>query len=330
MTGFDLDLDEDQRRILDAAGAMLDAHYPVSRRRGGEREDLGELAAFGLFSLALVQADADAGLSLVEEALLHVLLGRHLVSTGALATSLGARLAAASGMDDLAGRIAALEARLCAAIPSRDGTTLLERGDASLALVLAGRELLLLDLDATATRTVEALGHGAPAERLAAGQGRELARSSDPRLLGVADLLVSAQLLGAAQTARDLAVAYATVREQFGQPIGGFQAVKHHCADMAVACELASAQLDFAAIAMRDETAEAGFQIAALRHLAAEAAFFCARTSIQVHGGIGFSAEADVHLCLKQAHMLSRLGHGDDILALEAPLRPHAAPSHGA
>lgn len=321
----DLNLSEDQRQILASAEAMLEAHYPLSRRRNGTPDDLGELAAFGLLGLALPDAEGEAGYSVVEEALLHVLLGRHLVSPGALAAALAARLADRAGNRELADRLSAGEVGICAAIPSDETVLLLERGEADHALLFAGRELALLDLTGTSAKQVEALGHGVPLQRIAKTGGSEIARSAEPELLDVADLLISAQLLGVAEAARDLAVEYAKVRQQFGQPIGGFQAIKHHCANMAVGAEMVSAQLDMAAMAVRDGRADASFQVAALRHLAQDTAFFNARTSIQVHGGIGFSAEADVHHYLKQAHLLSRLGGGADLLPMSAPMAPHRA-----
>jgi alkylation response protein AidB-like acyl-CoA dehydrogenase len=323
----DLNLSEDQRQILASAGAMLEASYPVSRRRERKPDNLGELAAFGLFGIALPQDGGEPGYSVVEEALLHVLLGRHVVSAGALAASLAARLASGAGRSDIADGIVAGTTGVCAAIASRGSALLVERGDASLALLFDGRRLTLLDIGGVATQPVESLGHGIPLQRI--GKVREIARSGDDGLADNADLLISAQLLGVAEAARDLTVAYANMRQQFGQPIGGFQAIKHHCADMAVAAEMASAQLDMAAIALRDGRADAPFQVAALRHLAEKAAIFNTRTAVQVHGGIGFSAEADVHHYLKQAHLLSRLGAGADLLAMPAPLAPHAAMNRG-
>lgn len=328
----DLNLDEDQRQILAAAGAMLAASYPVARRRDRKADDLAELAGFGLFGLALPQDGGEAGYSVVEEALLHVLLGRHLVSTGALAAALAARMAAGAGRKDIADAIVAGEAGVCAGVTSgaSSGSALLvERGAASLALLFDGRAMALLDIGGADMQPVESLGHGIPLQRIAAGGVEVIARSADDGLADTADLLVSAQLLGVAEAVRDLTVAYAAMRQQFGQPIGGFQAVKHHCANMAVAAEMASAQLDMAAIALRDGRADAAFQVAALRHLAQDAATFNARTAVQVHGGIGFSAEADVHHYLKQAHLLSRLGAGADLLAMPAPLAPHAAMNRG-
>ncbi len=135
-------------------------------------------------------------------------------------------------------------------------------------------------------------------------------------------MLTCAQLLGVATAARDLAVDYATTREQFGRPIGSFQAIKHRAADMAIRVEMTSAQLDMAAIAVRDAAPDAGFQVAALARLAPRAALENARAGIQIHGGIGFSAEADAQLYVKQAHLLRQMLAAPDLMAQPAPLAP--------
>lgn len=327
--GCDLNLTEEQRQILASAASMLVASYPVARRRGRTADDLAELAAFGLFGLALPQDGGEAGYSVVEEALLHVLLGRHVVSAGALVAPLAATLAVGSGRSDIADGIVAGAIGICAAIPSEVSILLIERGEATLALVFEGRELALLDIGGAEAKSVTSLGHGIPLQRIAAGSAREIARSVDDDLVDTADLLISAQLLGIAEAARDLTVSYANMRQQFGQAIGGFQAIKHHCANMAVAAEMASAQLDMAAIALRDGRNDASFQVASLRRLAETAAMFNTRTSVQVHGGIGFSAEADVHHYLKQAHLLTRLGQGADLLSMQAPLAAYRANQKG-
>ncbi|SMH51698.1 acyl-CoA dehydrogenase family protein [Mesorhizobium australicum] len=318
----DLNHGEEQRQIIDAAVGMLRAHYPVARRRKGKPDDLSEAAAFGTFGLALTEEEGGAGFSLVEEALVHVLFGRHVISSGSLAMALGARLARAAGQGDLADQIIAGETFVCAGIQSGDTVLLPEPGEAEIALVFGARELELCAIDAVAVRKEATPGQGAAAHRMPRRADGMIAGSAEQPLLAIADLLVSAQLLGIAEAARDLAVTYAQVRQQFGQPIGGFQAIKHHCANMAIGAEMLSCQLDMAAIALRDEREDAGFQVAALRRLAPGIALTNARLSIQVHGGIGFSAEADAHHYLKHAHVLSRLGAAADILDLPAPLAP--------
>ncbi|MGW3623777.1 acyl-CoA dehydrogenase family protein [Streptomyces sp. NPDC000880] len=108
-------------------------------------------------------------------------------------------------------------------------------------------------------------------------------------------LLTAAEQLGSAARTTETAVQYAKEREQFGQPIGGFQAVKHLCAQMLVRTEVARAAV-YAAAVTEDFT-----EIACAELLADEAAVQGARDCLQVHGGMGFTWEADVHLHLKRA-----------------------------
>ncbi|BBZ48017.1 acyl-CoA dehydrogenase family protein [Mycobacterium parmense] len=107
--------------------------------------------------------------------------------------------------------------------------------------------------------------------------------------------------LGAAARLLDMTVSYAKQREQFGAPIGSFQAVKHHCADMAVAVEAGRATLWAAALAL--DTASAATRSRAASAAAAytkSAAAKVAGTALQVHGGIGFTWEHDLHLFLRR------------------------------
>jgi alkylation response protein AidB-like acyl-CoA dehydrogenase len=107
--------------------------------------------------------------------------------------------------------------------------------------------------------------------------------------------------LGAAARLLEMTVSYAGQREQFGAPIGSFQAVKHHCANMAVAVEAGRATLWAAALAL--DTASAGARSRAASAAAAytkSAAAKVAGTALQVHGGIGFTWEHDLHLFLRR------------------------------
>jgi alkylation response protein AidB-like acyl-CoA dehydrogenase len=197
---------------------------------------------------------------------------------------------------------------------------LIDAANATMAVVFGNNSLILVDIDGLSPETKAGLGHSVPLERLGLNRPRTIGTREDREVLAVADLLVSAQLLGIAEATRDLAVSYAKIRNQFGRPIGSFQAVKHHCANMALAAEAVSSMLDMAAIALRDGREDAGFQLAALRLLAPKAALGNARTCIQVHGGIGFSAEASPHHYLKRAHVLRQFVSGTEMLDLPAPL----------
>jgi alkylation response protein AidB-like acyl-CoA dehydrogenase len=107
--------------------------------------------------------------------------------------------------------------------------------------------------------------------------------------------------LGAAARLLDMTVAYAGQREQFGAPIGSFQAVKHQCADMVVAVEASRACLWAAALALDTAPAAARSRAAsAASAYAKSAAAKVAGTALQVHGGIGFTWEHDLHLFLRR------------------------------
>jgi alkylation response protein AidB-like acyl-CoA dehydrogenase len=125
--------------------------------------------------------------------------------------------------------------------------------------------------------------------------------------------LLSAEAIGVARWATDTASHYAKIREQFGRPIGQFQAVKHRCAEMIADTERATAAVWDAARAL-DEARESGWDMAASNvefaaavaaTLAPAAAQRCAQDCIQVHGGIGFTWEHDTNVYYRRALMLA-------------------------
>ncbi len=281
-------------------------------------------AAFGV---AAPEELGGTGLTVLEEALLHVEFGRHLVDPGALAAAIGARLAAGLGRRELAAQAVAGGGALRARASGGQWRAAAGgRGRARYALTWRSGCLRLIDLARLAPVAAQSIDESLPLSRAVVTGDAVIGTLNDAPLARHADLLVSAQLLGIAEATRDMAVAYAGVRQQFGQPIGAFQAVKHHCADMAIRAEMVSAQLVMAALAERDGRSDAAFQTAALRLLAPRVALDNARTNIQVHGAIGFSAECDAHLYVKRAHALARIGGGTDLLDLHAPLAPIPRP----
>ncbi|MBX7160197.1 MAG: acyl-CoA dehydrogenase, partial [Acidimicrobiia bacterium] len=117
---------------------------------------------------------------------------------------------------------------------------------------------------------------------------------------------------GVAQECTELAAAYAKEREQFGRPIATFQAVKHHCANMAVAVELATGAVWDAARAAAAGGDQLHYAAAVAATLAAPAADLCANLNTQVHGGIAITWEHDAHLYMRRATSLLTLIDADD------------------
>ncbi len=117
-------------------------------------------------------------------------------------------------------------------------------------------------------------------------------------------LIAAAEATGVATECTEQAANYAKARVQFGRPIATFQAVKHHCANMLVAAELATAAVWDAARAAEEGGDQLSFAAAMAASLALGAGDECAQLNIQVHGGIGFTWEHDAHLYLRRATAL--------------------------
>ena len=122
------------------------------------------------------------------------------------------------------------------------------------------------------------------------------------RLAAVGAIAVACDAAGAAERMLELTAGYAKDRVQFGRPIGSFQAVKHHCADMAVAVEGSRAAVAVAAEAL-DGPEDATLAAAVTTSYAGPACSDVCAVAIQVHGGIGFTWEHDAHLYLKRAKL---------------------------
>jgi alkylation response protein AidB-like acyl-CoA dehydrogenase len=143
-----------------------------------------------------------------------------------------------------------------------------------------------------------------PTAAIEVGGPGDAALAFDRGALGVA-----AQLIGLAQHMLDTTVEYAQARHQFGVPIGSFQAVKHHLADVALALEFARPLVYRAAwsLAKREEgySARAPVHVSMAKARASEAALLAGRVALQVHGAIGYTTEYDLHMWLKRAWALA-------------------------
>ena len=143
------------------------------------------------------------------------------------------------------------------------------------------------------------------ASEVAVGEDRVLSNLTSTAARAIVSTLLSAEAIGVARWATETASAYAKIREQFGRPIGQFQAIKHKCAEMIARTERATAAVWDAARAL-DEGMEkpesaAEFAAAVAATLAPSAAQSCTQDCIQVHGGIGFTWEHDTNIYYRRA-----------------------------
>jgi hypothetical protein len=118
-------------------------------------------------------------------------------------------------------------------------------------------------------------------------------------------LACAAQALGLAQRMIDISVQYTSERQQFGKPIGSFQAVKHHMANVAVRLEYAKAPTHRAAYAIANGQEVAAHAVSHAKLVACEAANLAAKNSVQVHGAMGYTWEVDLHIFMKKAWALA-------------------------
>ncbi|WP_445168190.1 acyl-CoA dehydrogenase [Mycolicibacterium sp. Dal123E01] len=267
---------------------------------------------FGLLELAIVIAEFGYGAvpgPFVPSAIASALISAH-DSDAALLSRL------ASG--DLIATCA-LESGLTA---TRQDHTLVIRGEArsvpagaqAAVLVLpvaidSGVEWVILDAAQLEIEPVESVDHLRPVAHVRANavevaDDHVLSNLTEPTARAIVTTLLSAEAVGIARWATDTAAAYAKIREQFGRPIGQFQAIKHKCAEMIATTERATAAVWDAARAL-DEAAEKAwdneqtayeFAAAVAASLAPAAAQHCAQDCIQVHGGIGFTWEHDTNV----------------------------------
>lgn len=174
--------------------------------------------------------------------------------------------------------------------------------DADIAgLVLIADDIGVREAQAGAQHeSIDATRHVFDVQPKAAGISLDTSRAID---FGV--LAISAQLIGAGQALLDRAVAYAKQRSQFGRPIGSYQAVKHKLADVHIALELARPLVYGAALSLADRSPTAACDASAAKVAAAKAAYLAARSALQTHGAIGFTAEYDLSLWILKVRALT-------------------------
>ncbi|HWB65803.1 MAG TPA: acyl-CoA dehydrogenase [Mycobacteriales bacterium] len=284
---------EDQRELQRGVREVLDAAFPLERLpRGLDAALWKTLEETGVFSL---RTDLDLGM--VEASLVFEELGRAAVPGPLVGSFL------AAGAAD--GPVTVLDPRHRPLVVSH-----LAFAASLLVLDPSGPELTPTPAGTELSEPIDPL---TPLHELAAVPTGSAFGDID-RLWQEGALLTAAVQVGLAARLTELAVEYAKGREQFGQPIGSFQAVKHICADMLVRTELARAALHAAAVTLDDpEVGDAARAVAGAKLLADEAATQNARSCVQVHGGMGFTWEVPVHFFLKRAWLhATEFGTADD------------------
>jgi alkylation response protein AidB-like acyl-CoA dehydrogenase len=331
---MDFQLSEDQKALQAGLRAFCDGRVPaealpeLEKARGVDRALWSELAEMGVFGLRRPEKDGGLGLGSADGVLVFCELGRRLVPGPIVWSHLAAGLVdgAASGERVVGGVDLAGGEHSAVLVEHLSGLDDL--------LVVKPEGLFLLGASRVEARRVATpLDPLSPVHELTSPlpPGEQVGGPSDAvRLRLEGGALVAGLQLGIAEATLELAVAYAKQRQQFGQAIGAFQAVKHLLADMFVRQEVARAAA-YAAGATLDDPMVGDVQraVSTAKLAAGEAAQKNARSCIQVHGGMGYTWEVPAHYYLKRAWLLESLfGTGEEhaeIVAVRVERATHAS-----
>ncbi len=328
---MDFDLSADQLALREGARDLLDDLASPARVRTHTDSDNAYDAVLwsamveqGWLAIEVPEADGGIGLGGVEVAVLAEELGRHAAPAPFLATVLAVDALAAAGEQEWIERLLTGGALACVAWDP--GAPVAYAPCADIAIVCGPDGVFLHELRERPRRE--------PAMDLTVPLGWLAFDAANARRIGDADArarlfdrgatFTSADMLGGAQRALDMAVEYAKDRVQFGKPIGSFQAVKHRCADMLVDVEGMRSTAYWAAWCSAAGDADASVAASTAKIWCSDASKRVMASALQVHGGIGFTWEHDLHFFLKRGQR-EQLEFGDAAFhraRLTALLRP--------
>jgi 3-oxochol-4-en-24-oyl-CoA dehydrogenase len=315
-TAADLLLKRDARG---AARALLEAGEE------GTPPFWADLCALGWAGLHVPEEHGGSGYGLEELVVVVEQLGRQVAPGPFVPSAIASATLVAAGDDatrkqwlhgladgSVAGAVAlGGDVTVTGAVASGSAGSVLGGGLAQVLLVATGDDVAVVEVGSGVT--VDVPGNLDPTRRSARvtldGAPATVLPGARRVLVDLARVVLAAEAVGMARECTELAAAYAKERIQFGRPIAMYQAVKHHCANMAVATELATSAVWDAARAAATGGDQLTYAAAVAASLAAPAADLCANLNTQVHGGIAITWEHDAHLYMRRATtLLSFLG----------------------
>jgi alkylation response protein AidB-like acyl-CoA dehydrogenase len=336
-----LAITEDHRALADVAKSVVAGRGGVAnaRRILLEPDDPGrwwendglwkEIVSTGWLGLHLGEQFGGQGYGLSELTVVLEQLGRSAVGGPFLPTVAVSAVIAEVGTDEQCERwlprlasgdaVAAIGAkgaiRLVNSTVNAESIATLGELSADLFLLPVGDDLVLIEagesVQARRSRTVDQVIRPITVVALSDAPVIEVFAGAAPVAARMTRLLAAAEAAGGLAACTEMATAYAMTREQFGRPIGSFQSVKHHCANMLVDTELAVAATWDAA---RATGAEADLAVAMAAGHTLTAYQRVALQNVQVHGGIGYTWEHDAHLYIRRATVLQAFVGGQDAL----------------
>jgi len=312
----EFDFTPEQLALRDLARDLFDKESPPSRLRelwdGAERTSLcwRAMSGVGLTGLTVAEEFGGMGGDDVDLALVLEEAGRAALAEPLLETvAVGAPLIAVAGTDEQ-------RSAWLTAIAAGDARVAVLLGDAPFAAGADDADLLLAERDGelhalprgafTATPVVsEDRARAMCAVTLEATPSTRMAGdASGARLRGAVG--AAGMLNGVSMRLLEMTLAHVKTRQQFGRPVGSFQAVKHRLADAHVAVESSRAATWYAAYALATGASDAAVSTSIAKSYASDAAALANRAALQAHGGIGFTWEHDLHIWLKRGKALEQ------------------------
>jgi alkylation response protein AidB-like acyl-CoA dehydrogenase len=337
---MNFDFTDDQQAIKRTAREFLaDRFRPEKLRELAESGDYDdglwrEMAELGWAGIFVDEDHGGQGLGVVELVILMEELGYALAPSPFLSNAAAGLLIQHAGSDEQRERwlpgIAAGESLGTVAVVRDGAAPLVPDADRSEVIVLVnGSAAELVEASSAEVEPREVIDSTRRFASVRANGGEPL---GDPGpALDRVETALAAELVGVAQRALEMAVDYAKERQQFGRPIGAYQAVSHRCAQMTLETESARSATYYAAWAADHEEESLSLAASMAKSYAADAGWRVTASSLQVHGGIGFTWEHDLHFFLKRArtdgHLFGAAREHRERVAELAGLSRTAAPA---
>jgi alkylation response protein AidB-like acyl-CoA dehydrogenase len=306
------DFSDDQHAIKRTAKDLLADRFKMENVRehaqAGTHDDaawkeLGELGWPGIF---IDEEYGGQGLGIVELVILMEELGYALAPVPFLSNAAAGLVLQAGGSEEQKARwlpgIASGELRGTVGLVTEGEAKLVPDADSADVIVLCGHEgRTVIERSAAEVEPVKTMDPTRAYARVRVADAGEPLEGNHLPGLSCAALAVAAELTGISQRAMEMAVDYARDRKQFGRPIGSYQAVSHRCAQMLLEVEGSRSASYYGAWTADAEPDTLALAASMAKAYASDAGWRVCTSSLQVHGGIGFTWEHDLHFFLKRA-----------------------------
>jgi alkylation response protein AidB-like acyl-CoA dehydrogenase len=316
---MDFGFNDTQQEIKRTAHEFLAARFKPEKVRelseSGSYDDAlwAEVCELGWPGIAIDEAHGGQGLGMVELVILCEELGYACAPLPFLSNAAAGLFIEATGSDEqregwLPG-IASGEARGAAAFTPGEDAVVPDAEGAAVIVLPEGDGAKLIQASDAEIAPLELIDSTRRYARVGSSGGEPLPNAESRAHVGAGRTMVAvaAELTGLAQRAMEMAVEYAKEREQFGRPIGSYQAVSHRCARMLLDTEEARSLTYYAAWAADAEPESLDLAASMAKARASEAAWHVTASALQVLGGIGFTWEHDLHFWLKRARATAEL-----------------------